>query len=174
MVQRKLTRRLYIPLLTALLAVSLQNCTTIQCGTTKSQFLENYFNFIEEATGEEYSVTDKRWGVYDDRLETYILDCYPSFRDDLTVSDRQEILTHALGYYYVRYGSHMIKELQNEDNRVSQALMDEMGELWSNPNELLREVMGDDWDELLNEFLEDLDKWQNKFRDLLQDYDNDR
>lgn len=147
----------------------LHGCTTIQCGSGKAQFLDNYNRFMEEALEKDFSVADKRWHAYDERLETYILDCYPSFSEDLTFADRQSVLSQAVSYYYIRYGSHMIKELQNEDNEVSVALMAELEEVWSDPKALFREVVGEDWDEMVNEFLEDLDEWKTRFRDLLEE-----
>ena len=146
-------------------------CGTIQCGSSKAQYLEQYSAFIDDATSEDISVTDSRWTIYDERMSVYLLDCYEVFRDEMSLSDKQELFSNAILYYFARYGSHMVRELQNEENPVSVMLMSELSDLWEDPDALMSELTGEEWDEMVEEFLEDLDKWHGKLRQLLKEFE---
>ena len=153
----------------ALIVMCCYSCNTIQCGSNKGLYLEQFSAFIDDAVEEEMSVIDKRWRIYDDRLEAYMLDCYPLYAEEMSLFDKQEVFTNAMIYYYTRYGSHMVKELQNEENPVSVMIMDEIPTIWEDPSELIREFTGEEWEQLVDEFINDLDKWQRKLRELLNE-----
>lgn len=150
-------------------ALSLFQCTAIQCGANASQFVEQYDEFVTEMMDTDMRITDTRWKIYDDRLESYIVDCYRRFEEELTYSDKQAVVMGAIRYYYKRYGSHMISELQNEENPTSVALKEAMAEIWEKPDEIFRQLTGDDWEQMIDEFLNDLEQWKNSLQEIIED-----
>ena len=66
-------------------------------------------------------------------------------------------MTDALHYYYIRYGSHMGREIFNEENPVSKVILDELAEVWASSEKSMRSFLEEEWAEVTNTFLEDLD-----------------
>ena len=149
--------------------VALQSCTTIQCGTNKSQFLEQYERFMTEAEQMDNSVTDKAWLIFDEQLEVYLVDCYPSLKDEMSQSDRNSVMLDALHYYYIRYGSHMAKEIRNPSNPTSEVIVEELGQLWSDSEQSMRTILDEEWAEITNVFLEDLDALKETLIESLEE-----
>lgn len=144
-------------------------CSTLRCGVDKAQFLNSYDEFIADVHAMDMRITDAKWRLYDDRLETFVTECYPSFEEDMSFRERQTFLSSAIKYYYKRYGSHMIQELQDENNPTSEVIKESMAEIWENPNEIFREITGEDWDQLVDDFLNDLEKWKTRLQEILEE-----
>ena len=150
------------------LAVLASQCTTIQCGTNTAQFLEQFDDFMMEVRESEMHFNDPKWLIYDDQFETYLTSCYIDFKEELTQGDRQQVIAQGFRYYYTRYGSHMISELNNTANPTSGILKDEMREIWQSDH-LLRELADEDWDIMMSEILNDLEALKNRLKDLMEE-----
>ncbi|MDX1476633.1 MAG: hypothetical protein R3301_02970 [Saprospiraceae bacterium] len=147
---------------------SLAQCTAIQCGANASQFVEQFDRFIQESLDTDMSITDTRWKIYDERLESYLVDCYDRFREELTYGDKQTVLMQTIRFYYKRYGSHMIQELQNDENPTSVVLKKEMAAIWEQPDAIFRQIAGEDWEQMIDDFLTDLEAWKNRLQELIE------
>ncbi|MDX1407754.1 MAG: hypothetical protein R3330_06460 [Saprospiraceae bacterium] len=151
------------------MVVSLTRCTAIQCGANASQFVEQFDRFIQESLNTDMSITDTRWKIYDERLETYLVDCYARFRDVLTYSDKQAVLMQTIRFYYKRYGSHMIRELRNDENPTSVMLKEEMAAIWEEPDAIFKQIAGEDWEQMIDDFLNDLEEWKSRLQELIEE-----
>ena len=145
------------------------SCTSIQCGANKAQFLEQYDRFMEEVLDEEMTLTDPRWEIYDDHFQFYLTDCYVLFKPELSTSDKHDVLMGALRYYFIRYGSHMSKEIANDDNEASAVLKHELNTLLQESGESMTEFIDEEWGEMTNRLLEDLDKMRQSLIDILEE-----
>jgi hypothetical protein len=153
-----------------LIVTSLLNgCTSIQCGANKGQFLEQFDRFIHEAELAGKDVIESPWKVYDEQLEVYVLDCYDNFRDEMSWSDRTAVIVNTLKYYNWRYGSHMVFQLRDSENAVSAYLLKEIKAIHEEGGEDMAEIMEEEWIEITNVFLEDLDGLRRQLLETLED-----
>ena len=143
-----------------------ESCTSIQCGTSKDQFFEQFDRFIAEVEEQDLTVADSRWNIYDKNFETYLLDCYVKFREDLSFNERQQVIYQAVQYYFYRYKADMIRELDRDDREVSVLVRSEMREIWEEPEALFKELTGEDWEKLVDDFIRDLNKWEQSIRSI--------
>ncbi len=147
----------------------LNGCTSIQCGANKGQFLEQFDRFMQEAEQAGQKVIESPWKVYDEQLEVYVLDCYDNFRDEMSWSDRAGVIVNILQYYNWRYGSHMVYHLQDEEKPVSVYLLNEIKTIHEDGGEDIEEIMEEEWMEITNIFLEDLDRLRRQRLETMED-----
>lgn len=147
--------------------VTFLGCSTIQCGTTKDHFINQYDRFIDEVKELQLSATDSRWKIYDDSFEAYILECFDRFEEEMSFAEKQDLLYRAVEYYFHRYKTDMFRELDNPENEVSVFLKSRLYKIWEEPEKLFREITGEDWDMLLEDFKEDVSKWKERFEEMM-------
>lgn len=167
-----MTRLILVCIAGLVTIILLQSCTGIQCGMTKDHFIAQYERFIQEVEEQNLTVTDSKWKIYDQNFENYLLECYPRYKEELSFSQRQSIIYDAVRYYFLRYKSDMVRELENEDNPVSVIIRNEIVEIWGEPDAIFKELTGEDWDALVEEFVNDLEKWEKKIREMFGEDEN--
>lgn len=154
-------KALCVPLcIGGVLILGLNRCSTIQCGSNKAQFIESYERFMEEVERVEMPATDMRWGIYDDRLETLLLECYPNFKGELSTHDREVILFMSLDYYFRRYGSHMVLALEDVENPVSVTVSEDLSAVLEQSDTLIRDMIDGRWSEMMRQFNQDMEEWR--------------
>lgn len=155
----QLMKSLVIPFLA--LVILFTGCEEIQpCGFSKDGFLKNYDSFltkIEEA-GKDYDETT--WKKKDQLFKQYTSQCYQSHEAEMSLDEKQEFWTGAVGYLSQRYGKDLVYEFNNSDNELIQIVKD-------NGLEMVEEV----FDVFKKEFFNNpklKDAWNN-LKDAVQD-----
>jgi uncharacterized membrane-anchored protein YjiN (DUF445 family) len=86
-------------------------CATDHCGPTKEIFLENYKHFVEKVESKNLTPDKEEWHNLDEKFDTYISDCYTEFENALTSSERIDVATNTVRYYYSKYGKGISEQL---------------------------------------------------------------
>ncbi len=149
-----------------------QSCSLDQCGGSKSSFLEKYNSFIKEVKSSDLSYSDEGWKKKDEQFENYVEHCYERFGAEMTSAEKRSFWIKSIQYYYKRYGTGFATELFDETNALSLKIRDQLGEIWENPKmafrEALKEVGGEELNELLNEVSSDIKKWGKKLENIFK------
>ena len=124
---------------------------------------------MSEAEVASESFTDSPWKLLDEQLEVYVLDCYDNFKNEMSWSDRTRVVTRTLEYYYWRYGSQMVYQLQDRENDVSDYILQEVRLIRVEAGEDMEEIFDEEWNEMTNVFLEDLDGLRHQLLESIEE-----
>ncbi len=144
-------------LMIAFLSISFTACDTIApCGTSKEDFLANYKNLLEEVEAENPSRDSEKWKNYDYRFKQLVEECYPSYEEELTTTEKVEFISLSSQYYVERY----------EDEVTVK--MEEVGNILKREYDKLMEEKGDEIEDMAEELGEDVEKLVNKWSKKLE------
>jgi hypothetical protein len=139
----------YLTVLLIGVSFILSSCSSEQsCGENSKEFLLNYFALVREVQMAKLSVSDAGWNKYDEQFRTHIEECYQLYENDMERGQRRSFWAKAMQYYYYRYGSNMLSELDNDENALSRRIKREVNNRWDRPGDALDEAMmkaGKDW-----------------------------
>lgn len=149
-------------LMIAFLTLSFTACDTIvPCGTSKEDFLANYKSLLDEVETENPSKDSEKWKNYDYRFKQLVEECYPSYQEELTISEKVEFVSLSSQYYVERYEGEVTVK------------MEEVGNILKQEYEKLMEEKGDEIEDMAEEFGEDLEKmakkWSEKLKQLFEE-----
>ncbi|MCP4439805.1 MAG: hypothetical protein GY810_12750 [Aureispira sp.] len=102
------------------------------CGSNKDQFMENFNAFMEDMKAQELEKGSSKWQSYDNKLRTFIKECYPTHKAKLSLSQQKDFWIGTVGYFYARYGVGMLSRLGN--------MGDDLDELWTEVKTNLAEL----------------------------------
>ncbi len=137
------------------------------CGSSKSDFLETYSNFID-VLDQRDTDSEKDWKASDDIFETYIVECYDHFENKMSSSEKRTFWINSLKYYAARYGSGMIQELANENNPTSVKMthhLEEVAEESGLELEAFLKTNLSELEKILIGFSRDLEEWAKKLKE---------
>lgn len=121
----------YLSVLLMGILLSFVACSS-PCGNDKDQFMQNFEAFREEVKAQKLDKSDAAWQSYDNKLRTFIKDCYPTYKAKLSISQQKDFWTGTVGYFYARYGMGLVTRLSNMGG--------ELDDLWVDVKANLKEL----------------------------------
>lgn len=128
------------------------------CPSTKEQFLQEYYAFIDE-TKQQPPTNDADWQVRDDRLHQFIKVCYPQFKGELAASEQLQFWWSGLTYFYARYGKQVVDMVTND--ALLQEVKNQLGALGKDFNSTV-ESISNGW----NSFQNGVQNWWQELKGL--------
>ena len=112
------------------------------CGNSKAAFLQAYYDLIDEATAVKLPMSADGWEKYDERFRAYVEECYEQYESELSPKERRRFWSRSVKYYARRYGTGMMKELEEKGNKTTTKVKEEVEKIWMNAEEALKEATG--------------------------------
>ncbi len=155
-------------------ALSFPSCSLLdECGGSKDNFLKTFESFIDEAKQKDWHYADNDWKPYDDKLESYIENCYERFEEEMSATEIRDFWTQTVTFYVKRYDREFIDEFFDEKNEVSQSIRKHVKKFERDPErffkEILREVSGGEVDELFRDLGKELENMGKQLQDWLDE-----
>lgn len=82
------------------ICVVVSGCNTNSCGSSKADFIQNYTQFIENISAHR----PQQWDDSDRQLQQFVKECYPTYKNDLTLEERKDVWIGVVRYLYNKYG----------------------------------------------------------------------
>lgn len=137
------------PALFFLLIISLVGCSSV----SKTQFLENYDEFMEEVQEDHEDYSSKDWKKKNESLKTFLEDEYPQFEEDLTKKEKVRIWAQALTYQVYQHKEEVIEEIEKNEE-VYVEMIEEHVEFVTEVNEEIIEDVLPELERILPELKE--------------------
>ena len=112
------------------------------CGNSKADFLQGYYDLINEATAGKLPMSDEGWKKYDERFRAYVEECYEQYESELSPKERRRFWARSVKYYARRYGTGMVKALEEKGDKTATKVKEEVEKIWTDADEALKEATG--------------------------------
>ena len=147
------------------------SCDIGTCGLNKDGFIKNSTAFFQEIKDKERSELDKDWSSYDSKLESFVVECYDRYEDELNTEEKAEFWGGVVTYYLKRYRFNVVEALADENNAVSVRILAELeNEEWEEQDleKVFNDLFKEDFEELIDDIKEDMMGWKDKFEKIFK------
>lgn len=121
----------YTYILLMAIALTFAACSS-PCGSNKDEFMQNFEAFIEDIKTEKLDKNSTAWQTRDNKLRTFIKECYPTYKIKLSLSQQKDFWVGTVGYFYARYGVGLLTRLGDMGG--------DLGDLWTETKSNLVEL----------------------------------
>ena len=147
------------------------SCDIGTCGFNKDGFIKNSTAFFQEIKDIERSELDKDWSSYDSKLESFVVECYDRYEDELNTEEKAEFWGGIVTYYLKRYRFNVLEALADENNAVSVRILAELeNEEWEEQDleKVFNNLFKEDFEEFIDDIKEDVMGWKDKFEKIFK------
>lgn len=148
--------------------VLLSSCEMNMC-INKSYFISTYDRFIEDFEKNNKNYSQEDWNSKQDKMRSFVNDCYASFKDDMTAEERVSFWTKYVEFMIVRFRGDALEEIESEDRKSAVEIYEEVKEAIGEADfeKIFKEIYGDDIENAVDEVLKELNKWGDQLKDWL-------
>ena len=150
-------------------SISITSSCQIDPCFSKTYFVSTYNNFMKdfEKNNDRYTASD--WESKDKKIRSFVNDCYPSLKDELTGEEKVDFWKKYVKYMLLRHSKGALKAIEKEDKDSDVDIYDEIVDSFedSDLEELFKEFLGDDIEEAVDEVLKEINKWGEQLKEWL-------
>ncbi len=141
-------------LLLSILFFSISACQLMPCLTVES-FVSSSLEANKKFESEQKSFTDEQWKSMDSQYRTFLEDCYPKFKKELSTDELKTFWLHTSEYFIKRSykGPDMEESLKELYSKNFKLYMEEIGSKYAKMFKELINVNIDDTVEKVFDFL---------------------
>jgi hypothetical protein len=147
------------------------SCDIGTCGLNKDGFIKNSNTFFQEIKDKERAELDKNWESYDSKLESFVVECYDRYMDELNTEEKAAFWGGVVTYYLKRYRFNVVDALADENNATSVRILAELeNEEWEEKDleEVFNDLFKEDFEKLIEDIKEDVMSWKDKFEKIFK------
>lgn len=164
----KLTNFLFV----AIGLIVLSACNTISpCGNSKEDFLEKYETFVTQVSEENLGTNANEWEQHDREFKQMVEKCHEIY--ELTATEEIEFWANTMIYYSNRYGAEVMSVLNDDSNKLSVEISENLETFFDNPDQMMEKMFGaeksGDLKKLFKEATKDMEKWGEKLEKIFED-----
>ena len=93
------------------------SCETEPCSYSKERFTKKFSLLVERASESDRKISDERWEKEDEQFGQFVMDCYPKFEEEMSLSEKTEFWQGTLSYLFARYGSALVAEISDPNTQ---------------------------------------------------------
>lgn len=101
-------RTIFLPMAIGLCTL-VSSCSLSPCGASKADFMQNYTQFIDQTQNNR----PQQWDDSDRKLRQFIKECYPTFKNDLTLAERKDVWVGVIRYLHSKYGLGLLLKMSD-------------------------------------------------------------
>lgn len=155
-------------LILALSAILLSSCEVGPC-INKNYFITTYDRFIKDFEEGHEKYTSADWESKEEKMSSFVNDCYSSFNEDLTPEEKLSFWTKYVEFMIIRHKGEALQEIESQDRKseveIYKEIKESIGEV--DFQKLFKEIYGDDLENAVDDVLKELNKWGDRLKDWL-------
>lgn len=114
----------YIPIVILTSVLFWTGCTFDVC-SSKRMYVKSYEQFMDKVEKKQDDFTMKDWEEMDQKFERFSDECFNKYEEDLTSSERKQIMRYNFKYMVIRVKSELPFEFSEEnEDKVNQFIED--------------------------------------------------
>lgn len=136
----------------------------------KNSFLDGYSKFVADLGDHHKELKKSDWADIEQEFKVFADECYPKFKEDLSLSEKLKFWKNTI--QYAAYSGQENEDVNLAFDDVNLDFSSEFGELTTEGKEelerFIKEEMGDDIENLIDDVLGELEKVGDEIKSWLK------